>query len=315
MKLFFSQITIPLVITLFCCACSCSSSDDEAPPSPPVPPLPTTTLSFNKVASILYETPQNNYVMVLAHRGGFITTPENSLSAMQNSMDIGVDIVEFDVQLTQDGILVVMHDLTINRTTNGTGLVSDHTLVELKEFKLVNPNGTLSDETIPTLKEALTYSKDKMHLFIDKGEDYLDIIYQDLIETNTVDQTIVGGTLTWFEFNTRFSDISDSVNYVPRAGTGQSLDYINNFENDISPIGYFPSCDLISSNNEVFNRIKEINRWIFSTTLIGSNCSEDTFDGEVIWNWEIVQGTDGIFTDKSEELIEYLNTRGLHANE
>jgi hypothetical protein len=52
-----------------------------------------------------------------------------------------------------------------------------------------------------------------------------------------------------------------------------------------------------------------------STSLVGSDCSEETFNPNTIWNWEIQQGTDGIFTDKSEELIEYLTSIGLHNNE
>lgn len=312
MKLFFNQFLMVVAIVLFCSTCSYSSGSDEVPQEVIDPPnMP----SFNKVASILYGEPEENYVMVLSHRGGFNTTPENSLSAIQNSTDIGVDIVEIDVQLTSDDILVVMHDETINRTTNGSGSVASYTLEELRQFKLLMPNGSMSDEGIPTLKEALAYSKDKMHLFIDKGDDYLAKIYEDLVETNTLNQTIIGGTLTWFEFNSRYLEIAAEIYYIPRAGTGQSLDYINSFETGISPIAYFPSCNLISSNNEVFNRIKEINKWVFSTTLVGSNCSEEVFVPETIWNWELTQGINGIFTDKSEELIAYLNTLGLHSNE
>jgi glycerophosphoryl diester phosphodiesterase len=294
---------------------SCGSS--ESPPVDPPVVIPPVTVnpSFNKVKSILFNTPDEDYVMVLAHRGGFVNTPENSISAIQNSIDIGVDFVEMDVQLTKDNKLVVMHDTSIDRTTNGTGSVSNYTLDELKQFKLVMPNGALSDENVPSLKEALTYSKDKMHLFIDKGHDYLDLIYQDILDTNTGNQTLVGGTLTWFQFNNQFSNLIGKINYIPRAGSGQTLEYINNFESGINPIAYFPSCDLISSNNEVFDKIKENNKWILSTTLKGSNCSEETLNNETIWNWEITQGTDGIFTDKSEDLIEFLTSKGLHNNE
>lgn len=298
-------------IVLFCSTCRSSSSSDDVPQEV-IDPL--NMPSFNKVASILYEEPEENYVMVLSHRGGFNTTPENSLSAIQNSTDIGVDIVEIDVQLTSDDILVVIHDETINRTTNGSGSVASYTLEELRQFKLLMPNGASSDEGIPTLKEALAYSKDKMHLFIDKGDDYLDKIYEDLVETNTLNQTIVGGTLSWFQFNSMYSQIADEINYIPRAGTGQSLEYINSFEDGISPLGYFPSCNLISSGNDVFQRIKALNKWMITTTLAGSNCSEIVL-GETIWAWEIEQGTDGIFTDKAEDLIAYLNTLGLHSNE
>jgi glycerophosphoryl diester phosphodiesterase len=296
---------------------SCGSEESPVPPPDPDPdPDPVVVKpSFNKVASILFTAPKEDYVMVLAHRGGFLSTPENSISSIQNSINLGVDIVEFDVRITKDNKLVVMHDTSINRTTNGTGAVSDYTLEELKEFKLLLPNGTLSDENVPSLKEALLYSKDKMHMFLDKGHTYLDLIYQDLVDTETLNQTLVGGTLTWFQFTNQFSNLIGKINYIPRAGTGQSLDYINSFEDGVSPLGYFPSCDLISSNSDVFKRIKETNTWIFTTTLKGSNCSEEMLNNETIWNWEITQGTDGIFTDKSEDLIKFLTSKGLHDNE
>ncbi|WP_170062703.1 glycerophosphodiester phosphodiesterase family protein [Polaribacter filamentus] len=295
---------------------SCSSEEAPQIDSDPDPdPVATVKPSFNKVKSILRNNPTSEYVMVLAHRGGFVSTPENSISAIQNSTDIEVDIVEMDVQLTKDNKLVVMHDTSINRTTNGSGLVSDYTLAELQQFRLLNPNGSLSEENVPSLKEALTFSKDKMHLFLDKGHDYLDLIYQDLVATNTANQTLIGGTLTWFQFNNQFSNLIGKINYIPRAGSGQTLEYINSFESSINPIAYFPSCDLISSNNDVFDKIKENNKWIFSTTLIGSNCSEVVLGSEAIWNWEITQGIDGIFTDKSQELVTFLTEKGLHNNE
>lgn len=310
-------VLISIVVFTFvaCEGCSSSSSsDDEEPPIIPEPPV-TAQPSFDKVASIINQSPQSDYVMVLSHRGGFINTPENSLSAIEHSTNIGVDIVEIDVQLTKDNVLVVMHDKTINRTTNGTGSVSDYTMDELRQFKLLMPNGAVSDEVIPSLQEVLVFSKDKMHLFIDKGDDYLVKIYEGLVETNTLNQTIIGGLLNWTEFNISYSEIADNrFNYIPRVGVGQSLDYINKFKDEIDPVSYFVSCGLIASNNEVFGRIKERNKWIIATSLVGSNCSEEN-NPESIWNWEVNQGVDGIFTDKSQELINYLNSSGLHNNE
>lgn len=274
--------------------------------------------SFSKVSNIINQSPQGDYIMVLAHRAGFEVTPENSISALENSYKIGVDIAEIDVRLSKDGILMVIHDTTLDRTTNGIGLVEDYTVEELKEFRLLNPNGSLSNENIPTLEEALEYSKDKIHLFIDKADDYFDLVYEDMLQTGTVNQTLMGGVMTISEYKFKYPEIWNKINYVPRAGLGQSEEYITNFENEINPIAYFPSCNLISSNNDVFSKIKEMNKWIFSTTLDlpGSvNCSEQLLNSESIWNWEIQKGTDGIFTDKPKELIEYLKQLELHNNE
>jgi glycerophosphoryl diester phosphodiesterase len=70
---------------------------------------------------------------VIGHRGNRAHAPENTLEALQQAVALGADAVEFDVQVTRDGELVVMHDLTIDRTTSGTGAVAALSLAELRE--------------------------------------------------------------------------------------------------------------------------------------------------------------------------------------
>lgn len=72
--------------------------------------------------------------MVVSHRGDWRNAPENSLQAFQNCIDMGVDMVELDLKKTKDGELILMHDGTLDRTTNGTGKPEDYTLAELKNF-------------------------------------------------------------------------------------------------------------------------------------------------------------------------------------
>lgn len=69
---------------------------------------------------------------LFAHRGGPRYAPENTLAAFRNALAIGVDGFEFDVQMTRDGELIIMHDETVDRTTNGRGPVKDKTLAELR---------------------------------------------------------------------------------------------------------------------------------------------------------------------------------------
>lgn len=73
-------------------------------------------------------------VEVIAHRGGRHLWPENTLYGFQQAVDLGVDILEMDVRSTKDGHLVVIHDATVDRTTNGTGQIGDFTLEELKQL-------------------------------------------------------------------------------------------------------------------------------------------------------------------------------------
>jgi glycerophosphoryl diester phosphodiesterase len=72
--------------------------------------------------------------LVMAHRGGAGLWPENTLLAFERARDLGVDVIETDVHSTSDGVLVIMHDSTVDRTTGGTGRLQDMTLAEVKRL-------------------------------------------------------------------------------------------------------------------------------------------------------------------------------------
>src|SRR4051812_39554777 len=73
--------------------------------------------------------------LLVAHRGGSLLAPENTMAAFRPAIaDWGADMIEMDVHLTKDGRVVVIHDPTVDRTTNGTGRVVDHTLDELRRL-------------------------------------------------------------------------------------------------------------------------------------------------------------------------------------
>ena len=88
-----------------------------------------------------------------------------------------VDVVEIDVRKTADGRLVLMHDATIDRTTNGSGKVSELTLDSIRNCYLKAADSTLTDLRVPTLDEVFEISKDRIMLNIDKGYWIFDDVY------------------------------------------------------------------------------------------------------------------------------------------
>lgn len=108
-------------------------------------------------------------VLVAAHRGDWRNHPENSLSAIQSCIDRGIDIVEIDVRKTKDGHFVLMHDATIQRTTNGRGRVKDMSLQTLQNYFLKGPDGKTGNERIPSLEEAISLARGKIILNLDKS--------------------------------------------------------------------------------------------------------------------------------------------------
>ena len=92
---------------------------------------------------------------IIAHRGGSSLGNENTLSCIAAGMAAGADMVEIDVHQTADGALVVCHDMSVDRTTDGKGRIEDLTLAQIRSLRIVGEDGVLTDEHIPTLDEVL----------------------------------------------------------------------------------------------------------------------------------------------------------------
>lgn len=93
--------------------------------------------------------------LIWAHRGASGYAPENTIPAFLLAADMGADGVELDVQFTRDGAVVVCHDETVDRTSNGAGYVKDLDLAELKALNFDNGNKAYEGVQIPTLDEVL----------------------------------------------------------------------------------------------------------------------------------------------------------------
>jgi len=91
---------------------------------------------------------------LIAHRGGRVYEPENTIASFQHAIDTGADWLEMDVQQTKDGELVVIHDETVDRTTDGTGRVEDLTLEQIRALDAGN------GERIPTFEEVILLAKE-----------------------------------------------------------------------------------------------------------------------------------------------------------
>jgi glycerophosphoryl diester phosphodiesterase len=125
-------------------------------------------------------------VIVTSHRGAGSLEPENTLRAMRRAIALGVDQIETDVQLARDGHLIMMHDPTVDRTTNGTGKIADLTFAELRQL-----DAGLG-EKIPTLEETLAITQGKVILQIElKGSGTAHLVVQTVEAMNAVDQVVL----------------------------------------------------------------------------------------------------------------------------
>ena len=112
---------------------------------------------------------------ICAHRGANATHPENTLAAFGEAIKLGAQMIEFDVQMTKDNQLVIMHDDRVNRTTNGRGKVSNLTLGKIKKLDAGKwKSKEFKKERVPTLKEALNIMPRNIWLNIHlKGDERL----------------------------------------------------------------------------------------------------------------------------------------------
>src|SRR5690606_14059762 len=120
---------------------------------------------------------------VSAHRGGPRKgIAEHCIATFQYTLSHGPAILEIDPRYTKDGQIVLMHDPTLDRTTNGTGKVSDYTLEEIRKLRLKDTEGNLTDYRIPTLDEALQWAKGKTILVIDAKDVPIEVRARKIIE-------------------------------------------------------------------------------------------------------------------------------------
>ena len=108
--------------------------------------------------------------LVIAHRGDSAHRPENTLASFESALTVGADLIELDIQRTRDGQVVVLHDGTLERTTDGRGKVFEKTLAEVKAVSAGYPErfeSRYASERVPTLPEALDLLKGRTRVMIE----------------------------------------------------------------------------------------------------------------------------------------------------
>jgi glycerophosphoryl diester phosphodiesterase len=247
----------------------------------------------------------SDYVMVAAHRASHKAHPENSISAIKHAIELGVDIVELDVKTTRDGIPVLMHDGTIDRTTNGSGKVEDNTLSELKALSLKKPDGTLTSETIPTFEEALKAIHGNIMVDIDlKTDDVIPIV-------ETVERTGTESFVFYFDNDydvlNEIMDLEESSMIMPRSYSYEMADSaLHRFSPQVVHI------DPSFYTSEVTTLIANGNARIWINALGDFDAMIRKGDVDEAMNALLLYRANIIQTDEPELVLRYLNSKGLH---
>jgi glycerophosphoryl diester phosphodiesterase len=276
------------------------------------------------------KNPASDYVLTAAHRGDWRNAPENSIDAIDRCIKMGIDIVEIDIHKTKDGHLVLLHDLTIDRTTTGHGKLENWTLDSLKTLKIRQGHGGATPGQLPTLQEAMLFIKGKPVLVnLDKGWDYLPEAYQVLKKTGTVQQAIFKGKQTLPEMRKKYGTLMDSIIYMPMVWpmdyniygeTAAHPDiFVKGFLNHYKPAAF----EVIFNKEdspvllEAVPAIQKAGISVWVNSLWDELCAGHTDEKaiknpEENWGWLVKKGANVIQTDRPKELLDYLRSNKLH---
>ena len=265
---------------------------------------------------------KNNNVIISAHRCSWRTAPENSVQALKDCIEMGVDIAEFDLKRTKDGQLIVMHDKTIDRTTTGKGKPEEYTLEEIKKFKLKAATGHPTRHTIPTLEEMLTAAKGKILVNIDKGYSYFEQTMEMVRKLNITKQVIynVSDELPFDSIVAQHGKI-DSLLYLmtvvnpSNPGVDKVIDNYKSHKRTIvqtvfasDTVRLLTKIPAIRKTNAVwFNAL-----WPEHSAGHDDDIAVEENKPNETWGWLISKGANIIQTDRPAELMKYLKSQKLH---
>ncbi len=259
-------------------------------------------------------------VQVAAHRGDWRDAPENSVRAFLDAAGLGVDIVELDLNKTKDGEIVILHDQTLDRTSNGKGRPADYMLAELQQFRLKDGLGVLTNNRIPTLREVMIALRGKpVMVNLDKSYDYYREAYAILKETHTLRQAIFKSDADYTDLQAKYGDLLDSIIYMPVVYLDKPLARakIDAFLQHMTPYAFELIFQKDTSSVLLDTRFihdHHVGIWINALwpSLNGGHCDDMAVeDGNTrdSWDWLIAHGATIIQTDRPRELVQYLRRK------
>ncbi|WP_409160693.1 glycerophosphodiester phosphodiesterase family protein [Pectobacterium sp. B2J-2] len=264
---------------------------------------------------------QNATVLAVAHRGVWASAPENSLAALREAIRLGVDIVEMDAQLTADSHIVVIHDDTLDRTSDMRGRVSQMTLAEIRQAHLRGSDGSsawsLSDEKVPLLYEILEEARGRVVINVDvKHEREFGVIARDIrdkgLSAGVIMKSPIDLASAHFPIASPSRDIQ--IPYMPilhlkRGETADILRQVDDIGIAIVEVN-FDHIDALTEAHVEFQRLG-VRIWVNTLDCSHSLDYSDTHalaDPDAVWGALIRAGVGAIQVDHANVFINFRST-------
>lgn len=262
----------------------------------------------SKVDSILYNFNNHpEHILVAAHRGDHMNNPENSKAAIKETIKQNIDIIELDVRKTKDGKLIIMHDKTVDRTTNGKGNVNDYTWRKLKKLRLLF-KGNSSKEKVPSLKKVFKLIKGKIMIDIDFKLDDVDAIKQTykLIEKCNLENQIIF-FLYDHHYIPELYNLNKNVKIMPRAHDSIEVEEILKYD-------YIKIMHIDDSfySDSLMKKIRDRNIRIWSNSLREYDKMEEQNKNSGFEQLLEKKHINVIQTNLPEELLKFLKDKNKH---
>ncbi|MEQ9886131.1 glycerophosphodiester phosphodiesterase family protein [Pectobacterium zantedeschiae] len=264
---------------------------------------------------------QNTTVLTVAHRGIWASAPENSLAALREAIRQGVDIVEIDAQLTADSHVVVIHDDTLDRTSDMSGSVGKMTLAEIRQARLRGSDGgsawPLSHEKVPLLYEVLEEARGRIVINVDvKHEHEFGVIARDIrdkgLSAGVIMKSPVNLDTACFPITSPAQDTQ--IPYMPliHLQRGKTIDILRQVDDFGVAIveANFDHIDTVLETYAEFQRLG-VRIWVNTLDCSHSLNYSDTralADPDAVWGALIRAGVGAIQVDHAAALIDFRST-------
>lgn len=282
--------------------------------------LVATAGQFENALKVLND-PTSKQVIVVAHRGDWRGAPENSLPAIEHCIEMGVDMVEIDLQRTLDGHLVLMHDFDVNRTTNGKGRVCDLTLEQIKALRLKNGMGRVTSVQVPTIEDVFSITRGKILINIDKGYDYFLQVCALAQQMGMLDQIVIKSGHSLEKVQRENADVLALSIYMPviNLNSDNAQQMIDEWLS-VKPVAIeccFSQCG--DCELAMMKKIQASGVKVWVNSLWASLCAGHDDDIAIFdhntrdsWQWILDAGATIIQTDRPTQLIDYLHNQSRH---
>jgi len=239
---------------------------------------------------------QTQRVVAISHRGEHLVRPENTIPAFQEAIRVGADFIEVDVQTTSDGKLVLSHDATVDRCTNGSGKVSEMTFEQVEALDAGIKRGQqFAGVRIPTFDEALDLARGKIGIYVD----IKNATAQDLV--SHIDGHGMADRVVMYcrpALCKQIQDLNPRLKVMPESNT---VEHVHMLVDMLHPkVIAFGAGDW---KPEIISVAKDAHAEAYVDRM-------GTTDGPEGWQTAIDMGADGIQTDRPEALVEYLRSKG-----